>query len=77
MAEERTMTAWLIGASFLLAVGMASPAHAGEAAPAAADPALEERVMQLSHKLRCLVCQNQSLADSHAPLAVDLRNQIR
>ena len=33
--------------------------------------------MDLANELRCLVCQNQTLADSHAPLAVDLRNQIR
>ena len=52
-------------------------AHAGEAQPAAADPALEERVTALATELRCLVCQNQTLADSNAPLAVDLRNQIR
>jgi cytochrome c-type biogenesis protein CcmH len=43
----------------------------------AADPALEKRVQALSHELRCLVCQNQTLADSNAPLAVDLRNQVR
>jgi cytochrome c-type biogenesis protein CcmH len=41
------------------------------------DPALERRVATLAHELRCLVCQNQTLADSNAPLAVDLRNQIR
>ena len=41
------------------------------------DPALEKRVRDLSSELRCLVCQNQTLADSHAPLAVDLRNQVR
>ena len=41
------------------------------------DPALEKRVHQLSSELRCLVCQNQTLADSNAPLAVDLRNQVR
>jgi cytochrome c-type biogenesis protein CcmH len=41
------------------------------------DPALEERVRALSLQLRCLVCQNQTLADSNAPLAEDLRNQIR
>jgi cytochrome c-type biogenesis protein CcmH len=39
--------------------------------------ALDRRVMSLAHELRCLVCQNQTLADSNAPLAVDLRNQIR
>jgi cytochrome c-type biogenesis protein CcmH len=41
------------------------------------DLALERRVTDLAHELRCLVCQNQTLADSNAPLAVDLRNQIR
>jgi len=53
------------------------PAWAGEAAPAAADPALEARVTAVASELRCLVCQNQTLADSNAPLAVDLRDQIR
>ena len=43
----------------------------------AQDPALERRVINLAHELRCLVCQNQTLADSNAPLAVDLRDQIR
>lgn len=47
-------------------------------APALAeDPAIEARVMSLSTELRCLVCQNQTIADSNAPLAVDLRNQVR
>ena len=41
------------------------------------DATLERRVANLAHELRCLVCQNQTLADSNAPLAVDLRNQIR
>ena len=43
----------------------------------AKDGKLEERVTALSSELRCLVCQNQTLADSNAPLAVDLRNTIR
>ncbi len=51
--------------------------HGKEAAPAAEDPVLEKRVLEVSAELRCLVCQNQTLADSNAPLAVDLRNQIR
>jgi cytochrome c-type biogenesis protein CcmH len=38
---------------------------------------LDRRVADLANELRCLVCQNQTLADSNAPLAVDLRNQIR
>ena len=50
---------------------------AREALPAADDPALEERVVKLTSELRCLVCQNQSLADSHADLAIDLKNQVR
>ena len=41
------------------------------------DAALDKRVMELAGELRCLVCQNQSLAESNAGLAVDLRNQIR
>ena len=43
----------------------------------AQDAGLDRRVANLAHELRCLVCQNQTLADSNAPLAVDLRNQIR
>jgi len=41
------------------------------------NPNLERRVTSLAHELRCLVCQNQTIADSNAPLAQDLRNQIR
>ena len=56
----------------------ASPAAlAGVAQPASPDPVLEARVMKLSAELRCLVCQNQTIADSNAGLAVDLRNQVR
>ena len=50
---------------------------AKEAQPSAADPVLEERVMKLSRELRCLVCQNETLGDSRADLAEDLRGQIR
>jgi len=42
-----------------------------------ADPVVEARLKSLSVELRCLVCQNQTLADSSAPLAEDLRNEIR
>jgi cytochrome c-type biogenesis protein CcmH len=41
------------------------------------DAAVEQRLKALAEELRCLVCQNQTIADSSAPLAVDLRNQIR
>ena len=61
----------------LLLMMLALPASANEAALAAQDPALEQRVVRLTAELRCLVCQNQSLADSHADLAIDLKNQVR
>ena len=51
--------------------------RAADAPAAAANPALEARMMVLAAELRCLVCQNQSIADSHAGLAEDLRQQIR
>jgi len=51
--------------------------EAREALPAVDDAALEKRVVKLTSELRCLVCQNQSLADSHADLAIDLKNQVR
>jgi cytochrome c-type biogenesis protein CcmH len=54
-----------------------SVAYAKDARPAAADPVLEKRVMELSSELRCLVCQNQTIADSNADLAADLRKEIR
>ena len=41
------------------------------------DPAVEQRLKDLSEELRCLVCQNETIAASQAPLALDLRNQIR
>ena len=60
-----------------LGLGLPAPAAAREAAPASADPALEARVMRVSSELRCLVCQNETIAGSNAELAVDLRNQVR
>jgi cytochrome c-type biogenesis protein CcmH len=61
----------------LLLSCLALSSVAKEARPSAADPVLEERVMKLSKELRCLVCQNETLADSRADLADDLRGQIR
>ena len=62
-------------AACVLAAG--ASAVAKEAAPAAADPALEARMVRIASELRCLVCQNQTIADSNASLAVDLRRQAR
>jgi len=52
-------------------------ALAQEARPLAEDPAVETRLKTLAVELRCLVCQNQTLADSNAPLAEDLRREVR
>lgn len=52
-------------------------AHANEASPLAQDPVVEKRLIAISTELRCLVCQNESLAASQAELAIDLRNQVR
>ncbi len=84
MQAERTASRTLgagIGVLAFLALTWLPPLQAADApdrAPTvAADPALEADVQELSHKLRCLVCQNQSIAESNAPLAVDLRDQVR
>jgi cytochrome c-type biogenesis protein CcmH len=52
-------------------------AWAGEARPLTDDPVAEARLKHLAVELRCLVCQNQTLADSSAPLAEDLRREVR
>ncbi|MEQ8479999.1 MAG: cytochrome c-type biogenesis protein CcmH [Hoeflea sp.] len=64
-------------ALMLLAMAMASPAAAVNPDEVLDDPALEERARDLSLNLRCLVCQNQSIDDSNAELARDLRLLVR
>jgi cytochrome c-type biogenesis protein CcmH len=56
---------------------LATEAVASEARPNADDPVLEARLMGLAADLRCVVCQNESLAESRAPLAQDLREEVR
>lgn len=56
---------------------LAGAAAAREAAPSAADVAVERRMVAISEELRCLVCQNESLSGSQADLAKDLRREIR
>jgi cytochrome c-type biogenesis protein CcmH len=63
--------------SVIMLASLALFAIAKEAQPSSDDPALDERMMNLSRELRCLVCQNETLADSRADLAEDLRSQIR
>ena len=67
---------WLCVASWLLLSGLA-PLQAKEAVLSAEDPVLEKRLIHISEELRCMVCQNESLASSRAELANDLREEVR
>ena len=69
-----TKPIWVLALLLLLAP---FPAQAKDAAPAGDDPVVERHMSEIAAELRCLVCQNQTIVDSNAPLAVDLRNQIR
>jgi cytochrome c-type biogenesis protein CcmH len=64
----------VLSAVMLLAAGLAA---AQQTAGAQDDATVQARLDRLAEELRCLVCQNQSLADSNADLAVDLRNRVR
>lgn len=68
------MTRLAVGFAVLL---FATMAHAAPAPDAFSDPVLEARARSLQKELRCLVCQGESLDESNAPLAVDLRHLIR
>jgi cytochrome c-type biogenesis protein CcmH len=68
------MKRWLV---LICLAGLTGLSQAKTAAPAASNPAIEARLIELSTELRCLVCQNESLASSHAPLAEDLRREVR
>ncbi len=69
----------LLAAAFVIlaAAAFAPPALAVQPDEVLKDPALEERARVISKDLRCLVCQNQSIDDSDAPLARDLRVLVR
>ena len=62
---------------FILFLLLVNTVFAGDAKPLADDPVIEARLKAMSSELRCLVCQNTTLADSTAPLAEDLRKEIR
>ena len=63
---------------FVIIFGLClKPVFAMDADPKLSDPVLQETYERLTHEVRCLVCQNQTIADSTAPLAADLRNEIR
>lgn len=81
--------AWMLAVSLSLAVGVAQGGPAEDALPkvavgpaagpgrSASDEAEADRMHALTRELRCVVCQNESLADSTAPLAQDLKREIR
>jgi len=71
------MSARQVFAAVALALCLAGEAHAVEPGEMLNDPALEARARTLSAELRCMVCQNQSIDDSEAPLAADIRVLLR
>lgn len=88
MRGEKAATSWsrcLRAAALVAALAITggafaesvSGAGAQSAMPTAEDAALEARVKAFSYNLRCLVCQNETIADSRAPLALDLRQQVK
>ena len=60
-----------------LSAALLASAWAAEAVPTEQDPVAQARAVAIANELRCLVCQNQTIADSNADLAVDLRRQVR
>lgn len=68
------MKFWL---GFFLCWQLVLPACANEATALADDPVVEQRLISIAEELRCLVCQNESLAGSRAELANDLRREVR
>jgi len=68
---------WAVGMAAAVLLGAGSASWATDAQPLAADPVVEARLVGIAEELRCLVCQNESLAGSRADLAEDLRREIR
>ena len=66
---------WLIAALTVLCISL--PSLAGQAAPLISDSLIEQRFTRIAEELRCLVCQNESLAGSRADLAMELKREVR
>jgi len=77
MGSLRSLAAGLAAVLLSTLLVLHTLALAQTALPLAEDPVLEERVKRISNDLRCLVCQNETIAVSSADLAVDLRRQVR
>ncbi|MGZ8259903.1 MAG: cytochrome c-type biogenesis protein [Caldimonas sp.] len=78
--RDRARRAWQRARSaavLVVVAAIATATLAKDAPPQAADPVLEARMVRIASELRCLVCQNQTIADSNASLAVDLRRETR
>jgi cytochrome c-type biogenesis protein CcmH len=72
------MKALLLAILLLAALSLgAPPAGAIDSTPPLSDPVLQQRYLELTHELRCMQCQNESLADSPVGLASDLRRDVR
>lgn len=71
------MKRWIAALPLWVALFSVNPLMANEAAPLAEDPVVEQRLIVIAEELRCLVCQNESLAGSRAELAMDLRREVR
>ena len=70
------MKVWLVFACFVLML-VSTLSWSKEAVPVAEDPEVEKRMLALTMDLRCLVCQNESIADSRADFSNDMRREIR
>jgi len=68
---------WFVKACAAILIAASSAAYAGEAQPLAQNPVVETRLNAISENLRCLVCQNETLAASRSDLAEDLRREVR
>ena len=78
LAWSNTLSALLLGcALFSFGASAQTTSAPREAKPMANNPAVEARLVDISQELRCMVCQNESLASSHAELAEDLRREVR
>lgn len=75
--HSRSFLLWLGIIAISISIGIKLTQAQNEAKPIAENPELELKVKEITQELRCLVCQNESIADSHADLANDLRNQVR
>lgn len=75
----RKLPALLVVLAGVLAclLGVAPASYAIDTAPAFEDPQMQARYERLARELRCLVCRSETIADSNAPLAADLRRQLR